>query len=53
VVPEQVTWNDLSQVLSQWFGRKTGSPLSHEHLQYLAARLFGEHYVFDDKQNEE
>lgn len=40
-VPDQATWKDLSSVLSYWFQLKTGKALSFEHLQIMAAKLFG------------
>lgn len=40
-VPDQVTWNDLSSVLSYWYQSKTGMCLTYDHLQIVAAKLFG------------
>ena len=40
-VPDQVTWNDLSSLLSYWYQSKTGACLNYDHLQIVAAKLFG------------
>lgn len=45
-VPDQVLWKDLSSVLSYWYMSKTGSCLSFDHLQIIAAKLFGNFPTF-------